>query len=79
MSSTVVDEKGRIIIPEAVRKKLGIRKGSKIRISLKGDAVIVSPVLDSKQFIDKMEGFIKEGSKVEKVDPLKLKEIWTAG
>ncbi len=33
-------------------------------------------MVDPKQFIDRMEGFIKKGSKVQKVDPLKLKEIW---
>jgi len=77
--SSIVDDKGRIIIPEDVRKRLGIRKGSKVKVSLKGDKVVINSMLDAKQFIDKMEGFIKEGSKVEKVDPLKLKEIWMAG
>ncbi len=35
--------------------------------------------VNGKQFIDKMEGFITEGSKVEKFDPLKLKAMWMAG
>ncbi len=77
--STTVDDKGRIILPEAVRKKLGMRKGSKVKVGLKGDKVVIASTIDSKQFIDKMEAFIKEGSKIEKIDPLKLKEIWMAG
>jgi hypothetical protein len=28
------------------------------------------------EFIREMEGFVKEGSPVQKADPLKLKEIW---
>jgi len=76
MSSTIVDDKGRIIIPEDVRKKLGIRKGSKVKVNVNDDKVVITFAISSKQFIEKMEGFIKEGSKVEKVDPLKLKEIW---
>ncbi len=33
-------------------------------------------MVDPKQFIDKMEGLIKKGSKVQKEDPLKRKQIW---
>ncbi len=62
--SSIVDEKGRIILPEDVRKKLGMRKGSKVKVSLKGDKVVIASTINGKQFIDKMEGFIKEGSKV---------------
>lgn len=76
MSSIVVDDKGRMIIPEDVRRKVGIRKGSKVKVSLKEDKVVIIPTLDEKQFIAKMEGFIKEGSRIQKQDPLKLKEIW---
>jgi len=76
MASIMVDDKGRIIIPEDVRKKLGIRKGSKVKVNVNDDKVVITFAISSKQFIEKMEGFIKEGSKVEKVDPLKLKEIW---
>lgn len=76
MASIMVDDKGRIIIPEDVRKKLGIRKGSKVKVNVKDDGVVITLAIGSKQFIEKMEGFIKEGSKIEKVDPLKLKEIW---
>lgn len=78
LSSSIVDDKGRITIPEDVRKKLGIRKGSKVRVSLKKDKAVVVSAVDGKMFIDRMEGFIKKGSKVEKIDPIKLKEIWTA-
>lgn len=78
MSNTIVDDKGRIIIPEDLRKKLRIRKGSKVKINVKyNNEVVITSVVDSKKFIEKMEGFIKEGSKIEKMDPLKLKEIWT--
>jgi len=78
MSSTV-DDKGRVIIPEDLRKKLGITKGSKVKVSLKEDNVLIASAVNSKQFIEKMEAFIKEGSRVEKIDPLKLKEIWMTG
>ena len=77
--SSLVDDKGRITIPEDVRKKLGIRKGSRVKVSLKENKAVIVSMVDVKQFIDRMEGFIKQGSKAEKADPLKLKEIWMAG
>jgi hypothetical protein len=36
-------------------------------------------MVNRKQFIKNMEGFIKEGSAVQKTDPLKLKKIWITG
>ncbi len=33
-------------------------------------------MIDAEHFIDRMEGFIKKGSKVQEADPLKAKEIW---
>lgn len=32
MSEVVVDSKGRIVIPEDVRKKLGLRSGSRVKV-----------------------------------------------
>lgn len=78
MSNITVDDKGRIIIPEDLRKKLGIRKGTKVKVSLKRKQVIITSIIDPKKFIEKTEGCIKEGTKVEPMDPLKLKEIWMA-
>ena len=78
MSTIIVDGKGRIIIPEDIRKKLGIRKGSELKVSFKENKAVIACTVDGRQFIERMEGFIKPGSKVQRVDPLKLKEIWMA-
>lgn len=76
MTNVTVDDKGRITIPEDLREKLGIRRGSKVRIRLHDNDVVLASVIDPKEFVKKMEGFVKEGSSVEKMDPLRLKEIW---
>ncbi len=47
-----------------------------MKLRLQENEVVTASTIDHTQFIDKMEGFIKDGSKVEKMDPLKLKEIW---
>ena len=63
LSSSIVDDKGRITIPEDVRKKLGIRKGSKVQVSLEKDKVVVVSAVDAKTFIDRMEGFVTKVSR----------------
>jgi AbrB family looped-hinge helix DNA binding protein len=76
VEETVVDDKGRIAIPKRLREELDLREGSKVRLlSEDGKIIIMKPVTPD-EFIREMEGFIKEGSAVQKANPLKLKEIW---
>lgn len=41
MTSVVVREKGRLTIPEKVRKSLGIRRGDMLRLEVRGDAILL--------------------------------------
>jgi AbrB family looped-hinge helix DNA binding protein len=71
----VIDEKGRIAIPKRLRERLDLKEGSRVKlVSENGSIVIMKPVSPD-EFIREMEGFVKEGSPVQKADPLKLKEI----
>lgn len=76
MEEASLDTKGRIVIPEKIRKKVGLRRGSKVRITAGRRSVVIMKSIEPKEFIEKMEGIIKEGSVVKVFDPLKLKEIW---
>jgi AbrB family looped-hinge helix DNA binding protein len=76
MEEALLDSKGRIVIPEKLRKKLGLRKGSRVRMSAGPRSVVLMKSIDPKEFVEKMEGIIKKGSPAEAFDPLKLKEIW---
>jgi AbrB family looped-hinge helix DNA binding protein len=76
VEDTVIDDKGRITIPKRLREELDLREGSKVKlVSEDGKIVIMKPVTPN-EFIREMEGFIEEGSAVQKANPLKLKEIW---
>ena len=76
VEESVIDDKGRVAIPKRLREELDLREGSKVKmISEDGKIVIMKP-LTPNDFIHEMEGFIKEGSAVQKANPLKLKEIW---
>lgn len=79
MAESRVDSKGRIVIPEGVRRALGLTEGSKVRVSVGegGGSIVVKPSVTPEEFIRLNEGFLKPGSRVQAADPLKLKEIWS--
>ena len=72
-----VDSKHRVVLPEEVRKQSGIKAGSKLRVRVNGHAVVLTRNVRPREFIQSMEGVLKEGSKVRASDPLRLKEIWS--
>lgn len=77
LSETSLDSKGRVLIPDKIRKKAGMTIGSKVRISVDDKTVLIRKSGDPEKFIRDTEGVIKRGSTVKVADPLKLKEIWT--
>jgi len=79
LSESTVDAKGRVVIPEEIRKKLKLAEGTKVRITLEGEAgsvLVIKKGLEPKKFIELTKGAIKQGSPVKVSDPLRLKEIW---
>lgn len=77
MEQAKVDEKGRVVIPERIRQKVGVGKGSKIVVKAKHRSIVITKKIEPKEFNKSMEGFLKRGSPVQVSDPLKLKEIWS--
>ena len=71
-----LDSKGRIVIPEKIRKKAGLAGGSKVKVRLQHKSVVLTRSVDPKEFIEAMEAVLKKGSHLQMSDPLKLKEIW---
>jgi len=82
LNEATVDSKGRIVIPEEVRKELGLNEGSKIRLRLEkggaagGPAAVVTKSIGPEEFIKFAEGALKKESRVKRTYPLLLKEIW---
>lgn len=71
-----VDSKHRIVLPEGVRRKSGVKTGTKLRVSISGSSIVLAKNIEPEGFIERMEGFLKKGSTVPVASPLKLKEIW---
>ncbi len=71
-----LDSKGRIVISDSLRKRMGLRKGSKVKMHKTKESIIITKSVDPDEFIAELQGFLKKGSKIPRSDPLKLKEIW---
>lgn len=65
-----------MVIPEEVRKELGLVEGSRIRVRVEHDSVVIKKSMEAHEFMKRTEGFLKEGSHVKAEDPLRLKQIW---
>jgi AbrB family looped-hinge helix DNA binding protein len=76
VEESIIDDKGRVAIPKRLREKLDLREGSKVKMVSENGKIVIMKPLTPNEFIHEMEGFIKEGSTVQKANPLKLKEIW---
>lgn len=76
LSESTLDAKGRIVLPKAFREDLGLEAGSKVRLSLQGNRIILTPPVKPEEFMQRMKGCIKEGSALPRVHPLELRRIW---
>jgi AbrB family looped-hinge helix DNA binding protein len=82
LNEATMDSKGRIVIPEDVRKELGLNEGSRVRLRLEksgirgSSAVVLTKSFGPDEFIKRTEGALKKESRAKTADPLRLKEIW---
>jgi len=56
MAETIIDSKGRIVIPEAIRREAGLRRGSRVKVTVQHGAIVITKGVESKTFIREMEG-----------------------
>ncbi len=54
---THATEKGRIIIPAALRRKYGIRNGTRIIVADTGDSIVLKPITE--QYLRRLQGSLK--------------------
>jgi len=72
----VIDKKGRVVISKRLREGLGLREGTRVRLALQEGRIVIMRPLAPEEFIHEMEGCIKEGSPIPKINPLEVKKIW---
>lgn len=59
MTTTKVTSKGQVVIPAAIRKRLGITKGMRLVVETRGDEIVMRPA--TKAYFDSLAGIIKDG------------------
>ncbi|NGM69107.1 AbrB/MazE/SpoVT family DNA-binding domain-containing protein [Natronolimnobius sp. AArcel1] len=57
-----VDSKGRVVLPQEVRKRLGITPGAEVEIHEEDGKVVVEPEDDPEQIIERMENLVAEAT-----------------
>ncbi|MGA2822637.1 MAG: AbrB/MazE/SpoVT family DNA-binding domain-containing protein [Bacteroidales bacterium] len=54
---TYATSKGQIVIPASLRRKYGIKKGTKIIILDNGESIVLKPITE--QYLQKLQGSLK--------------------
>ena len=62
MTTTVVTTKGQIVIPSKIRRRLNIKKGTKLYIEEKGDELVIKPV--TPEYFERMAGILPTKGKL---------------
>ncbi len=67
-TETRATEKGQIVIPAALRKKYGIKKGTRIQVFEKDDHIILNPLTPElvRAKLQKLRGIVKGGPSLTK-------------
>ncbi|MDP2981268.1 MAG: AbrB/MazE/SpoVT family DNA-binding domain-containing protein [Candidatus Omnitrophota bacterium] len=65
MTTTVVTTKGQIVIPSKIRRKLNIKRGTKLYIEEKGDELIIKPV--TSKYFEKIAGVLETRGKLSRM------------
>lgn len=72
METSVVTIKGQIVIPARLRKKAGIKKGTRVFLEEKGGDIIVHPA--TPEFYERTYGILKDGKLVKSLEDARRKE-----
>ncbi|MFH0848161.1 MAG: AbrB/MazE/SpoVT family DNA-binding domain-containing protein [archaeon] len=77
MSSAILDDRGRVVLPKEVLEELGASRGDAVVFEKRGeDFVVVKTSSKTKRLEEIMDWNPKRTGKVEKVSPKMMKEIW---
>lgn len=63
--TSIVTVKGQIVIPSKMRRRFGLKKGTKVSLIDRGDEIIVRPL--TKDYFEKMAGVLKTGGRLTRL------------
>jgi AbrB family looped-hinge helix DNA binding protein len=69
-----VDKSGRLVLPKAIRERLGLRRGGKVALEEGPEGVTLRPFKESPRFVDENGIMVFVGKVLKDVDWEKLRE-----
>lgn len=72
MATSVVTVKGQIVIPASLRRRTGIKKGTRVFLEEKDGDIVVHPA--TSEFYDRNFGILKGGGLVKTLEESRRKE-----
>lgn len=76
---TRIDERGRLLIPEPLRGRLGLEPGQDMRFKVDGDGnLVLQPIVSPEVFLEAVTGAVNAETRrrdTEPIDPLEVKRM----
>jgi len=69
---TIATIKGQIIIPSKLRRKYGIKAGTRIQVIDEGEQIVLKPI--TREYIAKLRGSLKGGGALKILEAERRKE-----
>jgi AbrB family looped-hinge helix DNA binding protein len=78
MTETMVDQRGRVLIPEPIRESAGLVAGTLVAVERQRDRVVIKPLRKSKRGWRRLCGLApKRTGRPEWPTPEEVKSIWS--
>lgn len=74
--TTLVDERGRILVPKDLRAQFGLEPGAAVIVEADEDGVKLRRAIPRKQALEQLAGVIPKGAARALADPLEAKRMW---
>ncbi len=73
-----IDAESRVVIPGTIHNELGIKPNDEVIVEKIADNVIISKSLSPEEFLEEAHLLAEDirKTKIRKIDPLKIKQIW---
>jgi AbrB family looped-hinge helix DNA binding protein len=77
MTQTVVDQRGRVLIPEDIREGTGLDEGTVVNVEKQEEGIVIKPIRRGKRTWKQLYGLVpKRTGEPEWPTPEEIKGIW---
>lgn len=74
--TTLVDERGRILVPKDLRAQFGLEPGCPVIVEADADGIKLRRAIPRKEALDRLAGVISKSAGRPALDPLDAKRMW---